>query len=59
MPLKVLELPEEMEETWERVEKMLDGLDEVCEMSAVGTLMTWKVVIFFWLHSLLGRVDIE
>lgn len=42
MPLKVLELPE-MEETWERVEKLLDGLEEVCEMVGVGNLMTWKV----------------
>lgn len=32
-----------MEETWERVEKLLDGLEEVCEMVGVGNLMTWKV----------------
>ncbi|EIM82360.1 Mak10-domain-containing protein [Stereum hirsutum FP-91666 SS1] len=43
MPLKVLELPE-MEETWKRVERLLDGLEEVCEMVGVGNLMTWKIV---------------
>lgn len=48
MPLKVLQLPEDMEETWERVERFLDGLEEICEMVGVGTVSTWKVGSLFW-----------
>lgn len=42
MPLKALQLPDQ-DETWVRMQRLLDGLEELCEMAEVKRVTTWNV----------------